>query len=288
MRPPTALSIAESDPTGIAGLGADLTAFAALGVHGAGVVTSIAAPTPGGRRAQPLDGAIVAAQLSAALDAMPLDATKIGALGTAGTVTAVAEVLSARRGELGRVVLDPVMLQGGEAVMTAEGAEALRRLVLPLAHVLTPNLHEAAQLLGGALAETVEDMHHQARALQDLGVPVVVVTGGARHGDEAVDVVAHPGGVDVLRTARIDSPNTAGAGDTLSAAIAAQYARIAEFSRAGELDEIGEAGDADDDVTVVSSAREFLASAIENAAGWELVRSARRGPVNHLITLDRD
>ena len=104
-----------------------------------------------------------------------------------------------------------------------------------------------------------------------------------------LDVLVHPGGTDLLRAERVPGRHVRGSGATLSAAITAQMARIQEFDRAGELGEIGEEGEHDDVVTIVASAREFLASAIENAEDWEVSRGNGRafGPVNHLITLDR-
>lgn len=305
MRPPTALSIAGTDPSGGAGIQADLKTFSALGVYGTTVITALVAQnTQGVREVREVSPDFVRAQADAVLDDIPLDATKIGMLGTAGVARAVADLLSERRADLGRIVLDPVMVaSSGDPLVSAEAARVLRERVLPLAHVLTPNLPEAAQLLGVDVATDLDAMREQALRLQALGVPVVVLKGGhlaARDRDgsqdpedieEVVDIVVHPGGTDLLRGARVRTRNTHGTGCTLSSAIAAQYARISEFSRAGELGEIGQAGPEDDDLTVVTSAREFLASALTHGAAWELSRSPQtgHGPVDHLITLaDRD
>src|SRR5699024_3539677 len=170
-----------------------------------------------------------------------------------------------------------------------EGARALRTSLVPQVDVLTPTMLEAAQLLGTGAATTIDEMREQALALRALGPQTVLVTGGRLVAEDVVDVLVHPGGTDLLRAERIPERRVRGAGTTLSAAIAAQLARIAEFDRAGELAEIGEEGTDDDMVTIVASAREFLASAVENADDWQVSqRPGGHGPLNHLITLVGD
>ena len=143
--------------------------------------------------------------------------------------------------------------------------------------------------LAKALATSIDEIRAQALALQAKGPGTVLITGGRLDGEDVVDVLVHEGGTDLLRARRVAGRRVRGAGSTLSAAIAAQLARIAEFDRAGELGEIGAAGTEDDMVTIVASAREFVASATENAQGWEISRhDGGFGPVNHLITLDKD
>lgn len=292
MRPPIALTIAGSDSSGGAGIQADLKTFTALGVYGASAITALTAQnTQGVHGVHAVPAEFVTAQVDDVVTDIPVDATKIGMLGTTAVVEAVADLLAARRGDFGRVVLDPVMVStSGDALLTAEGADAVRRRLLPAVDVLTPNLPEAAHLLGTTPATNLEEMREQALRLQELGAGVVVLKGGHLEGDESIDVVVHAGGTDLLRAERIRTRNTHGTGCTLSSAIAAQYARIAEFSRAGELDEIGDAGPEDDDFTIVASAREFLASTLENARDWELSRTPEsgHGPVNHLITVAAD
>lgn len=289
MRPPLALTVAASESDGAAGLQADLKTFTALGVYGASAASMITTVTPlGVRGTHPLPPELVRTQIAAVAEDLLLDATKIGALGSAAVVGAVTEEVRARREQLGRIVLDPVMIAAdGTPLLTAEGARALSENLLPLVDVLTPNLAEAAQLLGRPLATTIEEMREQALALQARGPRAVLITGGRLEGEDVVDVLVHDGGTDLLRAERVAQRRVRGAGTTLSAAITAQLARIAEFERAGELDEIGEAGPEDDMVTIVASAREFVASATENALTWQLAR--RKGglaPLNHLITLD--
>lgn len=292
MRPPTALSIAAADPTGADGIAADLKTFTALGVYGTAVVSRVLTRSAHGAQGTgDLPAELVRAQLAAVLDEVPLDATKIGLLGTSAVVEAVADVVAHRAAELGRIVLDvELVAASGEALSTAEAAAAMRSRLLPLAHVLIAGLPEAAHLLGEAEAVDLDTTRDQALRLRSAGPAVVVLSGGVDAAGDVVDVVAHPGGVEILRAERVGEDMPAGARSTLSAAIAAQYARIAEFDRAGELGEIGEAGGRDDDLTIVLSAHEFLASAIENAQDWELSRAPgrARGAVNHLITLARD
>lgn len=292
MRPPTALSIAGTDPSGGAGIQADLKTFSALGVYGTTVITALVAQnTQGVQAVREVSAEFVRAQADSVLDDIPIDATKIGMLGTAAVARVVADLLTERRGDLGRIVLDPVMVaSSGDALISAEGARVLRERLLPLAHVITPNLPEAAQLLGEPVARSLDQMRDQALRLQAMGAEVVVLKGGHLEDEElsdVVDIVVHPGGTDLLRGARVETRNTHGTGCTLSSAIAAQYARIAEYSRSGDLGEIGADGPEDDDLTVVTSAREFLASALAHGAGWELSKKPEtsHGPVDHLITL---
>lgn len=290
MRPPLVLTIADSESDGAAGIQADLKTFTALGAYGASAVTMITSVnTQGLQNLHPLPGAVVRQQIDAVVGDLLIDATKIGALGSAEVVEAVAAAVREHRARLGRIVLDPVMIGAdGSALISAEGARALRESLLPLVDVLTPNLAEAAQLLGLPLATTIDEMRDQALALQAMGPGAVLITGGRRVDDDVVDVLVHETGTDLLRAQRVARRQVRGAGTTLSAAIAAQLARIAEFDRAGELGEIGEAGADDDLITIVASAREFVASATENALGWEISRiGGGLGPLNHLITLDK-
>lgn len=291
MRPPLVLTIASSDSDGASGLQADLKTFTALGAYGASAVTMVSTVNSQGLRGiHYLPGDVVRSQIDAVATDLLLDATKIGALGSAAVVESVAAAVREHSGALGRLVLDPVMVgSDGSALISAEGATALRDSLLPLVDVLTPNMAEAAQLLGRPLATSIDEMREQALALRALGPRAVLVTGGRLEHDDAVDVLVHPGGTDLLRAERVSGRFVRGAGSTLSAAITAQLARIEEFSRAGELGEIGDAGSQDDLVTIVASAREFLASAIENAQGWKVSRHGGTGysPLNHLITLDK-
>lgn len=290
MRPPLVLTISASDSDGASGIQADLKTLTALGSYGASAVTLVQAVNPQGSRAvHYLPADLVRAQIDAVAGDLLLDVTKIGVLGSAAVVGTVAEAIRAHGTRLGRLLLDPVMTSSdGTALISAQGAAAMREQLLPLVHVLTPNIAEAAQLLGRARATSIDEMREQALALRALGPSTVLITGGGLDGEDAVDVLVHDGGTDLLRARRRADRSVRGAGATLSAAIAAQLARIAEFERAGELTEIGAPGRDDDMVTIVASAKEFLASALENAEGWRLTRGGGAQVVNQLITLDKD
>ncbi|WP_010551158.1 bifunctional hydroxymethylpyrimidine kinase/phosphomethylpyrimidine kinase [Brachybacterium paraconglomeratum] len=291
MRPPLVLSIAGSESDGAAGVQADLKTFTALGSYGASAVTMVVSASPQGvRGVHPLPPEVVRSQIDAVSEELLLDATKIGSLGSAAVVAEVVAALRAHRERFGTVVLDPVMISAdGTALISAEGAAAIEHDLLPLVDVLVLTMRESAQLLRRAVATSIEEMREHALALVAKGPRSVLITGGSLPGDEVVDVLVHPGGTDLLRAQRIEGRALRGAGTTLSAALTAQLARIAEFDRAGELQEIGESGTDDDIPTIVASAREFVASATENAQDWRLSRTAGgHGPVNHLITLGKD
>lgn len=291
MRPPLVLSIAGSEADGAAGVQADLRTFTALGTYGATAVTMVVSVNPQGvRGVHPLPAEVVRSQVDAVSEELLLDATKIGSLGSAAVVAEVVAALRGHRDRFGTVVLDPVMVSAdGTALISAEGAAAIEHDLLPLADVLVLTMAEAAHLLRRSLAGSIEEMREHALALAEKGPGSVLITGGALPGEDVVDLLVHPGGTDLLRARRVAGRSVRGAGTTLSAALTAQLARIAEFDRVGELEEIGEAGSADDMPTIVASAREFVASATENAQDWRLSRTTGgHGPLNHLITLDKD
>jgi hydroxymethylpyrimidine/phosphomethylpyrimidine kinase len=207
-----ALSIAGSDSGGGAGIQADLKAFAACGVHGTTAITAITAQnTVGVDAVQVLAPELILAQVRAVARDLGVDAVKIGMLGDAATVEAVAAALDELRGSRTDggppVVLDPVMVsESGARLLAAEAREALVRELLPRVDVVTPNLPEARVLAGAvdAGAGTGAEAHALARAIHALGPRAVVVTGG--HRDAATDVfldatqlveipgVRHPGG----------------------------------------------------------------------------------------------
>ena len=222
-RRPVALTIAGSDPSGGAGIQADLKTFAAFGVYGASVVTALTAQNTCGVRAVagvPAD--FVAAQLDAVLDDLPVAAAKTGMLFAAHVIGTVAAHLAAR--PVPALVVDPVMIaSSGERLLASDAVEALRTRLLPLARVVTPNLSEAAVLLGRPVL-TVDDMRGAARALVGLGARAALVKGGHLDGD-AVDVLWDDGRCTEFRAPRVAAGATHGTGCTLSAAVAAGLAR---------------------------------------------------------------
>jgi len=227
MTTPAVLSIAGSDPTGGAGIQADLRTFAALGVQGATAITALTA-----QDASRVDGileiapAFVVMQASSALASMPVRAVKTGMLANAAIVTAVAALLAARRGTL---VVDPVLrATSGARLLAHDAVEPLMRLLLPLATVVTPNLPEAAELLGedpsSAGSWGRERCEEAARALLDLGPAAVLLKGGHGEGPVAADVLATSRGLTWLELPRLDVVGARGTGCTLSAALAAGMA----------------------------------------------------------------
>jgi hydroxymethylpyrimidine/phosphomethylpyrimidine kinase len=256
-----ALTIAGSDSGGGAGIQADLKTFAALGVHGASVVTALTAQNTRGLRAIHYPPpSIVAAQIEAVLEDFVVSAIKIGMLGSPEIVGAVAEALDSpsprsrgdqqascsspssgppghplpegegkgrassplRDGSAAFIIYDPVMVaSSGEALSGAGFVEAVRLELLALVDCLTPNLVEAAVLLGEKVAGSEADMVRQGAALLKLGPRAVLMKGGHLDGNEAIDFLATAEGVRRYAAPRIASRNLHGTGCTLSSAIAA-------------------------------------------------------------------
>ena len=222
--PPIVLTVAGSDPSGGAGIQADLKTFSAHGVYGAAVITALTVQnTTGifGVLAVPAD--FIAAQfLAVAADLKPT-AIKTGMLGDVATVEIVAQLLGEVVGALG--VVDPVMVAtSGDVLLAPDAIDALRQVLIPRAALITPNIPEAAKLLGIAPAETELEMRAQAKALMQLGCSAVLIKGGHGSGPEVHDVLFDGATHLVLRRPRIETCNTHGTGCTLSAAIAANLA----------------------------------------------------------------
>ena len=190
--PHVALTIAGSDSGGGAGIQADLRAFGQFGVFGASVITAVTAQnTVGVTDVHVIPAATVTAQIDAVLDDLPVAAVKTGMLATAELVELVAARAAA--GELPNLVVDPVLVSAtGHRLLEDSALAAYRDLLLPHATIATPNLDEAAALLGRPL-RTLDDARAAAHALADLGTRVVVVKGGHLEGPHAVDVVVVDG-----------------------------------------------------------------------------------------------
>src|SRR5215831_8126040 len=227
---PVALTIAGSDPSGGAGIQADLATFAAFGVHGAATIAALTVQdTRGVRAVTAVSSATVSQQLDAVLADLPVVAVKTGMLHRAAVVHAVAERL--RAGPPRALVVDPVLRStSGAVLLDAAGVEALRAHLLPLATVVTPNLAEASALTGMRV-ETPADMAAAARALVVLGVRAALVTGGHLSGD-AVDVLCDGRDARELVAQRIPGDPVHGTGCALSAAITAALARGADLPHA--------------------------------------------------------
>jgi hydroxymethylpyrimidine/phosphomethylpyrimidine kinase len=219
------LSIAGSDPSGGAGVQADLKTFAALGVYGMAAITALTAQnTTGVYGVHAVPAAFVGAQIARVFEDIPARAVKLGMMANADIVHAVADALEQAGAD--QVVLDPVMIAtSGHALLDADAVAALRARLLPLACVITPNLPEAAALLG---CEAITDrgaMAEAASALLALGARAVLLKGGHLPGGDCPDLLITPAGLHWLPGPRFVTRNTHGTGCTLSSALAALLAR---------------------------------------------------------------
>jgi hydroxymethylpyrimidine/phosphomethylpyrimidine kinase len=221
---PIALTIAGSDSGGGAGIQADLKAFSALGVYGASVITAITAQnTRTVTMVEPTSPAMIAAQIAAVFDDLDVRAVKLGMLGGQDAIETVAKGLARRAVP---VVLDPVMVaKSGDALLPDAAVATLRETLLPRAELLTPNLPEAARLLGCDVARDEAEMVEQGTALRALGPRAVLMKGGHAEGADCVDLLVEASGITRLTAPRIATRNTHGTGCTLSAAIAAGIAQ---------------------------------------------------------------
>jgi hydroxymethylpyrimidine/phosphomethylpyrimidine kinase len=220
---PTALSIAGSDPSGGAGIQADLKTFAALNVYGMAVIAALTAQnTVGVQAVMEIPADFVGAQLDAVLSDIPPRAIKTGMLGSAAVVEVVVAKIREHRAQ--RLVVDPVMVStSGTLLLEPAAIDSLKRNLLPLAELVTPNLAEAAEL-SGLEVRTVSDMEHAARRIHDLGVRHVLVKGGHLEG-EAVDLFFNGTEFVYLKSERVSTSNLHGTGCVLSAAITAALSR---------------------------------------------------------------
>jgi hydroxymethylpyrimidine/phosphomethylpyrimidine kinase len=219
---PVALTIAGSDPSGGAGIQADLKTFHQFGVYGEAVITLLTVQnTKIVSRVQCLEPELVTQQIQAVLDDIPPHAAKLGALGDRSVVEAVAYIAQQFNFPL---VVDPVMIsKHGTPLMAHEARTAMIGRMVPLSYLLTPNLHEAAALTGLTVV-TLDDMKRAAERLLKLGARNVLVKGGHLEGD-AVDLLATSEHFYEFPSGRIDTPHTHGTGCTYSAAITAGLAK---------------------------------------------------------------
>ncbi|MDJ0975352.1 MAG: bifunctional hydroxymethylpyrimidine kinase/phosphomethylpyrimidine kinase [Planctomycetota bacterium] len=216
-------TIAGSDPTGGAGLQADLKTFAAHGAIGTAVVTAVTVQDREGvHEVSPVAPDIVAAQIGAVRRTREPSGIKTGMLWSAALIEAVAGALDGYDGPL---VVDPVLVAtAGGALLEAEALPAMRDVLLPRARIATPNLPEAAALLGVPSIDAGSEAD-AARALVALGPEAVLLKGGhAEGGDEAVDWLATASGVEALRLPWVEGASGHGTGCTLASALAARLA----------------------------------------------------------------
>ena len=280
MRPAIALTVAGSDPSGGAGIQADLKTFSALGVYGAAAITALTAQnTRMVTAVHAIAPSFVRAQIEAVLGDLPVDAIKLGMLESAAVIHAVADVLQTVPNI--PVVLDPVMLsKSGASLLGSDAIDALRRRLLPLARVLTPNFPEAAVLLGTSEAELLSRRMRSepgltadqalldiCRRLQAWGGACVVLKGGHIDSDGPVSDDFFWDGRFPMRLSapRIATRNTHGTGCTYAAAIAAGLARGESVRSA------------------VISARQYVQQAIVAAASLRIGQG--HGPLHHFAAL---
>ena len=263
MKLPVALTIAGSDSGGGAGIQADLKTFAALGVHGTSAITAITAQnTVSVTDIFELPTRIIVAQIDAVVTDLGVEAVKTGMLASSKIIEAVANAIEAHG--IRNLVVDPVMVaKGGAKLLRDDAIDALRARLLPLAAVITPNLPEAAMILGRPI-RTVDERREAARNLVALGPRAAVVKGG-HAGDDVTDVYWDGSEMVELPATRIPTANTHGSGCVFSAAIAAGLAKGME------------------PLVAVRQAKEFISGAIE----LSLDIGHGHGPVNPMFRLSK-
>ncbi|MFM0287256.1 bifunctional hydroxymethylpyrimidine kinase/phosphomethylpyrimidine kinase [Paraburkholderia megapolitana] len=258
---PNVLTIAGSDSGGGAGIQADLKAFSALGAYGASVITALTAQNTRGVTAiHTPDPGFVTAQLDAVFDDIRIDAVKIGMLANAQIARAVADAL--RRYRPKHIVLDTVMIsKSNHALLAPDAVAAVRDELLPLASLVTPNLPEAAALLGEAAVTDEAGMIRQGEALRALGAQAVLMKGGHLAAADSPDWLIQASGTLRLGGPRVPVKNTHGTGCTLSSSIAALVAQR------------------DDLASAVAEAKAYLTGALQ--ASDQLDVGSGVGPVHH-------
>ncbi|MBV8972527.1 MAG: bifunctional hydroxymethylpyrimidine kinase/phosphomethylpyrimidine kinase [Sphingomonadaceae bacterium] len=259
---PRILIIAGSDSSGGAGIQADIKTVTVLGGYAATAVTAVTVQdTTGVHAVHPIPAATVAAQMRSVIDDIGVDCVKLGMLGSAEVIAAVADVLA---GVDAPVVLDPVMVAKGGATLLDDDAVAALAALLPRAALVTPNTPELAALTG----TEIEDEGDALLAAQELvaqGARAVLAKGGHLGGDEVADWLVTRGGHRRFASPRIATPHTHGTGCTLASAIAVGLGR----------------GEALEDA--VAEARAYLLGAIEHAPGF----GRGHGPLGHDWSLVR-
>ncbi|WP_292956230.1 MULTISPECIES: bifunctional hydroxymethylpyrimidine kinase/phosphomethylpyrimidine kinase [unclassified Neptuniibacter] len=256
-----ALTIAGSDSGGGAGIQADLKTFSALGVYGASVITALTAQnTQVVKSVFPVSPSFVTDQLEAVFSDIQIEAVKVGMLGNAEMVNAVADYFS-DVADL-KMIIDPVMIsKSGNALLSSSAVNVLKDKLLPLAYLVTPNLPEVAALLGEDEPSSIDEMKASAVKLQRLGVSNVLIKGGHLGGENSPDILFDGNEFIEFHHARITTKNTHGTGCTLASAITAYVAKGGAVSEA------------------VAQAKEYITAAIKAADSLNVGRG--HGPVNH-------
>lgn len=261
---PIALTIAGSDSGGGAGIQADLKTFSALGVFGCSAIASLTAQnTLGVQGVFPIPPDFVQAQIHSVLTDISVGAIKTGMLATAEIIRAVAESLRAYPQI--PLVLDPVMVAtSGDRLLAEDAIQTLIEKLIPLAVIVTPNLHEAAVLLNTSVAKDLQEMQTQGQQLLTLGAKAVLMKGGHNDGDKATDLLITPAGVEAFSAPRLLTKNTHGTGCTLASAIAAGLAKQLTLAES------------------VRQAKDYLHNALVHSEQLHIGQGA--GPVHHFYS----
>ncbi|MGD2135719.1 MAG: bifunctional hydroxymethylpyrimidine kinase/phosphomethylpyrimidine kinase [Gemmatimonadales bacterium] len=260
-----ALTIAGSDSGGGAGIQADLKTFHQFGVFGTSVVVAITAQnTRGVRDVHAVPAGTVRSQIDAVVEDLPPAAVKTGMLATSELVRTVTEAL--REHDLPNYVLDPVMVAtSGDRLLDLDAERTMRKLLVPVATVVTPNIEEA-RILSGVAVDDTDGMEQAGRVLVGDGATAALVKGGHAGGPEVVDVLVTADGVERFTHERLDTTSTHGTGCTLSSAIAAGLARGRALEQA------------------VADALDFVHAAMRSAPGL----GHGHGPLNHFAAAPPD
>ena len=260
------LSIAGSDPSGGAGIQADLKTFAANGVYGMAAITALTVQnTIGVQGIHFVPAKFVSSQIEAIFSDIAVSSVKVGMVGNAEIAEEIGPTLAKYR-NLNSVV-DPVMVaKGGSPLLDKKAIQAVKDNLLPLATIVTPNLPEAAILLGSSIAKSEEDMVYQGKALLNLGPKSILMKGGHSEGITSNDLLVTENNYVWFKEKRINTKNTHGTGCTLSSSIASFLAK--DFS-------VEEA---------VSKAKKFVTDAIRNSEKLSVGKG--HGPTNHFYALE--
>lgn len=279
---PRVLSIAGTDPSGGAGIQADLKSITASGGYGMCVTTSLVAQNTCGVRevfTPPLE--FLTAQLAAVFDDVTVDAVKIGMLGDADTIRTVSTWLSEHPVPV--IVLDPVMIaSSGDRLLQAEAEQALRDLV-PLVDVITPNIPELAVLCQKEPAQTFDEAHEQAANLAAATGTTVIVKGGHLCGQDAGNTAVFPDGTCAhVRTPRLDSRNTHGTGCSLSSSLATRLGvELLQHTEAAEHTAEQSVLTSEDTHHALQWSTRWLHESIAAGAGLQVGSGEGHGPVDH-------
>lgn len=263
---PTALSVAGSDPSGGAGIQADLKTFSALGVYGAAAITAVTVQnTMGVKYVHALPPQVVYDQIVAVMDDLNPYAVKVGMVNNAATLDAIISALTEFRP--GFLIVDPIMVSSsGKMLMDSDALSLLKKRLLPLTDLLTPNIPEVS-VLACESADSIEDMNSAARSILAYGTAAILIKGGHAHGRTKTDILFRSSDDNILinefSAHSITSVNTHGTGCTLSSAIAAF-----EACGHGLVEAVGEA-------------KRYLTEAL--MAGSDVIVGRGTGPLNHFF-----